>query len=121
MRGENLLEGQPIGYIDTLQLYLKKKILKAQIRSILSQKPEISTQLASFNETITIGRKRSKTIYRSGKRKMRQHKNNLMILIYKLLNLSEILKAQKFIAYYSNKLLLKNKTTPPKGSDRRNK
>jgi HlyD family secretion protein len=58
--GENLLEGQTIGYIDTLQLYLKKKNLEAQIKSILSQKPEISTQLASFNEQLQSAEKDQK-------------------------------------------------------------
>lgn len=40
---------QPLGYIDSTQLYLKKKQLLAQIDAILSRRPQIATQLASFD------------------------------------------------------------------------
>ncbi len=46
--GQELEAEQNIGYIDTLQLHLKKEQLKAQIKSILSQKPDVSAQLASL-------------------------------------------------------------------------
>lgn len=46
--GQELKAGQNIGYVDSLQLHLKKEQLKAQIKSILSQKPNISAQLASL-------------------------------------------------------------------------
>ena len=41
-------EGQPLGWIDSTQLYLKKKQLLAQIDAILSRRPHIATQLASY-------------------------------------------------------------------------
>ncbi|SMO73324.1 HlyD family secretion protein [Solitalea koreensis] len=46
--GQTLQAGQVVGYIDSLQLYLKKKQLESQIESTLSQKPNISAQLASL-------------------------------------------------------------------------
>jgi HlyD family secretion protein len=46
--GQILLAGQKIGYIDTVQLYLKKKQLQAQAKATLSQKPDIAKQLASL-------------------------------------------------------------------------
>ncbi|CAN5919081.1 HlyD family efflux transporter periplasmic adaptor subunit [soil metagenome] len=46
--GQTLKTGQQIGYIDSLQLYLKKKQLQAQITSTLSQRPDISAQVAAL-------------------------------------------------------------------------
>jgi HlyD family secretion protein len=46
--GETAHEGQLLGWIDSTQLYLKKKQLLAQINAILSQRPHIATQLASY-------------------------------------------------------------------------
>lgn len=46
--GQTLQAGQKIGYIDTVQLYLKKKQLQAQVKTTLSQKPDIAKQLASL-------------------------------------------------------------------------
>lgn len=41
-------KGQALGWIDSTQLYLKKKQLLAQIDAILSRRPDIATQLASY-------------------------------------------------------------------------
>lgn len=41
-------KGQFLGWIDSTQLYLKKKQLLAQIDAILSRQPDIATQLASY-------------------------------------------------------------------------
>jgi HlyD family secretion protein len=46
--GQRAEAGQLLGWIDSTQLYLKKKQLLAQINAILSQRPHIATQLASF-------------------------------------------------------------------------
>ena len=46
--GQTLTAGTFIGFIDSVQLYLKKKQLEMQIQSVLSQKPNISTQLAGI-------------------------------------------------------------------------
>lgn len=55
--GQTLKAGQFIGYIDTVQLYLKKKQLQAQIRSTLSQKPNIAKQLASLETQLRAAEK----------------------------------------------------------------
>lgn len=46
--GQTLRAGQNIGFIDSLQLYLKKKQLETQIKSLLSQKPNIPAQIAAL-------------------------------------------------------------------------
>ena len=50
--GQKLTAGQYIGYIDSTQLYLKKKQLQAQIDALLGKKPDVSTQLASLQEQL---------------------------------------------------------------------
>lgn len=46
--GQALHVGQIVGYIDSTQLYLKKKQLQAQIDAVLSRIPQVSTQLAAL-------------------------------------------------------------------------
>lgn len=46
--GQELKAGQFLGYIDSTQLFLRKKQLESQIHSILSQRPDIQAQLASL-------------------------------------------------------------------------
>ena len=46
--GQALKAGQRIGYIDSLQLYLKKKQLESQIKTTLSQRPNVATQIAAI-------------------------------------------------------------------------
>jgi HlyD family secretion protein len=46
--GQRLTAGTFLGYIDTTQLYLKKKQLLSQMRATQSQKPDISKQLAAL-------------------------------------------------------------------------
>jgi HlyD family secretion protein len=46
--GQVLSAGQNIGYVDSVQLYLKKQQLVAQIASTLSQKPDVAAQIASL-------------------------------------------------------------------------
>ncbi|HLG33265.1 MAG TPA: HlyD family efflux transporter periplasmic adaptor subunit [Bacteroidia bacterium] len=50
--GQTLQAGIPVGYIDSIQLYLKKKQLEAQIKVVLSAKPDISTQTAALQEQL---------------------------------------------------------------------
>jgi len=50
--GQALQAGQVIGYIDSTQLVLKKRQLEAQIKSVLAQRPDIATQLASLQEQL---------------------------------------------------------------------
>jgi HlyD family secretion protein len=46
--GQVLAQGQQIGYVDSLQLYLKKKQLQAQIRAVLARTPNVSKQLSAL-------------------------------------------------------------------------
>ena len=48
--GQQLKRGELVGYVDSTQLFLKRKQLQAQIRSVLSRQPNISTQLAALLE-----------------------------------------------------------------------
>jgi HlyD family secretion protein len=55
--GQQLKQGQFIGYIDTTQLFLKKKQLQAQITALLGKKPDISAQVASLKEQLKTAQK----------------------------------------------------------------
>jgi len=57
VEGQELKKGQYIGYIDTIQLYLKMKQLEAQVKSTISQKPDINRQIASLKAQIKAAEK----------------------------------------------------------------
>ena len=46
--GQELNAGQIIGYIDSTQLYLKKRQLESQIRALQGRKPNIAVQLSAL-------------------------------------------------------------------------
>lgn len=50
--GDALKEAQTVGYIDTIQLSLKRDQLLAQIRATQSKKPDIDSQLAVYREEL---------------------------------------------------------------------
>jgi len=50
--GQVLQAGQMIGYIDSTQLYLKKKQLETQITALLAKKPNITVQLSVLYEQL---------------------------------------------------------------------
>ncbi len=50
--GDELAQGQVIGYIDTVQLALKKEQLESQVEAILSRNPQSKLQIAALNEQI---------------------------------------------------------------------
>ena len=50
--GQILTTGQKLGYIDSTQLYLKKKQLEAQIVAMLGRKPNISLQLSALQDQL---------------------------------------------------------------------
>jgi len=60
--GQKITAGQPIGYIDSTQLHLKKKQLEAQIQAIMAKKPNIPVQLASLQEKLKAAQKEQKRI-----------------------------------------------------------
>ncbi|MEJ1238244.1 HlyD family efflux transporter periplasmic adaptor subunit [Chryseolinea sp. T2] len=46
--GQVVKEGEQIGYIDSVQLYLRKKQLQAQIRAVVARTPNVSKQLSAL-------------------------------------------------------------------------
>lgn len=50
--GQELKKGEVAGYIDSTQLYLKKKQLEAQIAAVLSRRPDMAAQIASLQEQL---------------------------------------------------------------------
>jgi HlyD family secretion protein len=50
--GQVLKSGETVGYIDSTQLYLKKRQLQAQITAVLGKKPDISAQIAVYREQL---------------------------------------------------------------------
>lgn len=50
--GQLLQSNETVGYIDTIQLSLKKKQLEAQLKATLSRKPDIASQLAALREDL---------------------------------------------------------------------
>jgi len=55
--GADLDSGQIIGYIDSIQLYLKKKQLEAQVRSVLGKKPNVPVQLSALQAQLETAEK----------------------------------------------------------------
>ncbi len=51
--GQAVQAGQVLGYVDSLQLHLKKQQLLAQMAGLLSQQPNISTQIAALQEQVS--------------------------------------------------------------------
>lgn len=60
--GRVLKAGELIGFIDSTQLFLKKKQLEAQIRTTLSSRPDISTQLASLQIQLATSEREQKRL-----------------------------------------------------------
>jgi HlyD family secretion protein len=52
--GQVLKAGQYIGYIDSVQLYLKKKQLESQVRSLLSKTPDVATQVNAYKKQLAV-------------------------------------------------------------------
>ena len=50
--GVDLTENQVVGYIDSTQLYLRKKQLQAQINAVLSKRPNVAAQIAALQEQL---------------------------------------------------------------------
>lgn len=50
--GQTLQAGEVIGFIDSTQLYLKKKQLEAQIEALAARKPNIAVQLSALQEQL---------------------------------------------------------------------
>lgn len=50
--GQSLESGQLVGYVDTVQLFLKKKQLESQMEALAAKKPNISVQLSALQEQL---------------------------------------------------------------------
>lgn len=50
--GQTLANGQKLGYIDTTQLYLKKRQLLVSVKATQSRRPDVSTQIAGLQQQI---------------------------------------------------------------------
>ncbi|GAA4793371.1 HlyD family efflux transporter periplasmic adaptor subunit [Olivibacter ginsenosidimutans] len=50
--GQDLAAGAVVGYIDTTQLFLKKRQLEAQVRAVLSKRPNVAAELAALQEEL---------------------------------------------------------------------
>jgi HlyD family secretion protein len=50
--GDTLYAGTLVGVIDSVQLYLKKKQLEAQVQSVLANRPDVARQLAAGREQL---------------------------------------------------------------------
>ncbi|MCX6146371.1 MAG: efflux RND transporter periplasmic adaptor subunit [Candidatus Kapabacteria bacterium] len=57
LEGQNLEANQVIGAIDSLQLHLKKEQLLAQIKAILSKRPDAGKQIATLESQIATAKK----------------------------------------------------------------
>jgi len=55
--GQLLKAGQHIGYIDSTQLYLKKKQLEAQVAALKGKTPDIPVQLSALNQQLKTAEK----------------------------------------------------------------
>ncbi len=112
--GKSVAAGETLGWIDSTQLYLKKKQLQAQIKAILSERPHIATQLASFEEQLKAAQREQKRVERLFKadaatqkqlddinahadlikRKMEAHRSSLDISTHGIVNETLPLSAQ---------------------------
>ncbi len=50
--GQQLYAEQAVGYIDSTQLYLKKRQLQSQIGAVLSKRPNVAVQVAALEEQL---------------------------------------------------------------------
>ena len=50
--GQTLQSSQYIGYVDSIQLYLRKKQMESQMTALLAKKPDIAVQIAALQEQL---------------------------------------------------------------------
>lgn len=60
--GQTLDAGQVVGYIDTTQLYLRKKQLEYSISAVLSRQPDSKSQLSTIQEQLATAEKEKKRV-----------------------------------------------------------
>lgn len=60
--GQDLKAGANLGFIDTIQLDLRKKQLEASIQAAQARKPEVEVQLAALEQQITTARSEKRRV-----------------------------------------------------------
>ena len=60
--GTRLKAGEEVGLVDTVQLYLKKLQLEASMKSVESQRPDLSKQIAATKQQITTAQREKKRV-----------------------------------------------------------
>lgn len=66
--GQELKAGQTVGYIDSLQLFLKKKQLEAQIKATGSKLPDITAQTNVYKQQLAVSQVRLDNLLHEQKR-----------------------------------------------------
>jgi len=62
--GQTLTQNMEIGYIDSIQLHLKRKQLSAQYHALLSKQPNVAVQLAALESQLGTAQKEKERIKR---------------------------------------------------------
>lgn len=108
--GQTLSVNQMIGFIDTTQLYLKRKQLEAQIEATIGQKPNIPVQIAALQEQLKdalLNQERTKNLVKADAAPQRQLDNaNTQVEVLK-----KQIEAQNSVLGISSETL--NKNIPP--------
>jgi HlyD family secretion protein len=60
--GMQVESAQLLGYVDSVQLFLKKKQMEASLKAVLSRRPESAKQVASLEEQITAAKREKQRI-----------------------------------------------------------
>ncbi len=60
--GMQVTLNQNLGYIDSTQLYLKKQVLRSQVKAVLSKRPDIAAQVAAVNEQLVQAEREQKRV-----------------------------------------------------------
>ena len=58
----DLVAGQQVGVVDTVQLYLRKKQLEASVKSVEGQLPDILKQVAALKEEIATAEREKRRV-----------------------------------------------------------
>ncbi len=58
--GKQVQEGEQLGFIDTVQLYLRKEQLQESVKAVNTRRPDISTQIAATEQQIIIAKNEQK-------------------------------------------------------------
>jgi HlyD family secretion protein len=60
--GQELQAGQTVGFIDTTQLYLRKRQLQYSIQAVLAKRPDANSQLSTISEQLATANREKKRV-----------------------------------------------------------